>query len=727
MSDYSITLKPVYSQTVPTPAGISLPNGWSLSWHQAETFKALSDPDIDVVFNAAMTGDGKSLAAYLKSLQEEYLAIGLYPTNELARDQEHQVRHYIETFNPAFEPRVNRLSGAELEIYAETENLKKADAIATRAGQSEILITNPDIFHYIYRGGYVLRSDSPDKLWNRIDRNFDLFIFDEFHVFGAPQVASVINTMLLIRHTSGLKRRDGRNKKFLFLSATPSDQLLQRLDRAGFRSVQINPVAENKYRFPETVSETQLLPASEWRQVARSIDLNFVALEPTSKVSELWLKENANLLLKQFEQHPGSKGAIILNSIAAVKRLTPFFREYFEPYQLTVEENTGLSGKTTRERSLFADLVLGTSTIDVGVDFKINFLVFESADAGNFIQRLGRLGRHDGYEKEGKQISFESFTAYALVPNFLAERLFAGDTSPLAMGEVYDRPFFHNIINEKYRQINDFRGYYKRWGAVQSFRLYYDLGDRTIQQQYAESREKFREGCETVFETSLKSVAGRVGGWAKDWQQLSGRKGNPIAEDACSFRGSSPLQCGIYDLTESNEGDRFKTYDLSGILSNLDVEVMPKAEFLQALEATEQQIGQPIPKGRFSHCLAFMKLQKYREERLNWKFAYSGNLQPIADAWKVQVLTGLEIWQPDNRWAGEINKRLRTEALVSYVIHCSVSEVRQRLRLPMHFQIYPISDQYSFHDATAPYAIAFGQSALLMDTLAYQFKSQGGE
>jgi CRISPR-associated endonuclease/helicase Cas3 len=121
-----------------------------------------------------------------------------------------------------------------------------------------------------------------------------------------------------------------------------------------------------------------------------------------------------------------------------------------------------------------------------------------------------------------------------------------------------------------------------------------------------------------------------------------------------------------------------------------------------------------------------MKLYAYREERLNWKFAYPGDLEPIADAWKVQVLSGVEIWQPDNRWAGEINKRLRKQGLVCYVIHRSVSEVRMKLRLPMHFQIYPISDHYSFHDAAAPYSIAFGQSALLLDTLAYQLKS-GGE
>ena len=527
--------------------------------------------------------------------------------------------------------------------------------------------------------------------------------------------------MLLIQATN-------RQKKFLFLSATPDEQLMQRIKEVGFRCQSISPLEQNKYQFPETPESQQRLKAEGWRQVARAISLSFIPLESVAKASETWLKANAELMLQQFKQHPGSKGAVILNSIAAVKRLTPFFQALLQPYGLTVSENTGLSGKTERERSLSADLVLGTSTIDVGVDFKINLLLFESSDAGNFIQRLGRLGRHDGYEGDGQTIQFDGFTAYALVPNFLVERLFLGDEPTLVANTVYDRPLLNAAINNQYRQINDFRGYYKRWGAVQSFKLCVDLNHQTIQQQYAGSRERFQSGCETVFGTSLKSVAGRVSGWADEWTQFSGQKtGNPIAEDACSFRGSSPLQCGLYDETEPHEADRYKTYDLPGILGNLEIELWTEAAFMRSLDATAKRTGQPIPKGRFAHCLAFIKLKAYREERLNWKFHFPGTLEKVADVWKVQVLKGVEIWQPDNRWAGEINKKLRDRALVSYVLPRPTSEIRQRLRLPMHFQLYPISDNYSFHDAIAPYSIAFGQSALLLDTLAYQFKGKGGE
>ncbi|PMB06392.1 type I-D CRISPR-associated helicase Cas3', partial [Fischerella thermalis CCMEE 5328] len=118
MSEYNILLKPVYSSpAVEIPKDVKLPEGWTLSWHQVATLAALRDLKIDVVFNTAMTGDGKSLAAYLEVLQGETSAIGLYPTNELARDQETQMKGYIETFKPANHPRVVRLSGADLEIY----------------------------------------------------------------------------------------------------------------------------------------------------------------------------------------------------------------------------------------------------------------------------------------------------------------------------------------------------------------------------------------------------------------------------------------------------------------------------------------------------------------------------------------------------------------------------------------------------------------------------------
>lgn len=723
MSDYSITLKPVFSAPADSlPREVTLPDGWSsLSWHQKETLDALNNPDVDVVFNVAMTGDGKSLAAYLKPLTKKlFSVISLYPTNELARDQESQIENYIQLFNPKIKPRYSRLSGELLEVYAEDENLRKEAAIASRTGQSDILLSNPDIFHYLHQGAYLTPYDNRDKLWGRIAQDFELFIFDEFHVFAAPQVSSVLNTMLLIRTTQSI------NKKFLFLSATPDNEFIERLKIAGFRCHIINPEEEHKYQFPITQVDQEEFKAKNWRKVVGEIDLNFIPLEPNSRTSENWLKENAQQILDQFSE-PGSKGAIILNSVASVKRLVQFFKDYLEPHGLTVGENTGLSSKETKSKSLSADLVIGTSTIDVGVDFKINFLFFESADSGNFIQRLGRLGRHEGYESNNEYVRFKSFRAYALVPNFFTERLFDKDDAPLKCKNSYSRPFFHDVVKEKYRAINNFSSYYRNWGGFQTFKLFLDLNQKTIANTYAESKKAFVAMAEEAFDIKLSKVAGKWKYFEHQWHDLSGKKGNPVAEEACSFRGKSDLQCGLYDLTEGNEASCFKTYGLPGVLSNLEVEPISEAEYRRSLDQAIQKSGQPIAKGRFNYCLAFMRLVRYRDERLDWKFTYNGDLLDLINRWEVQVLYGFEIWQPDNRWISAINKRLSKQGMVVYLLPRPVSEVRARLQLPMHFQIYPICDRHSWHDPKAPYSIAFGQSALLIDTLAYYFKQDGGK
>ncbi|TRU72305.1 MAG: type I-D CRISPR-associated helicase Cas3' [Microcystis viridis Mv_BB_P_19951000_S69] len=722
MVNYQVTLRPVYSCPADEiPDGIKVPQGWRLSWHQVETWKALNDPDVAVIINSAMTGDGKSLAAYLDAMQgvkpDDSLCrpIGLYPTNELARDQESQIQGYIDRFRPNNDPRVSRLSGATLEIYAESEDIRKDNAILTRIDQSDIILTNPDILHYLHRHAYITPKDAPDKLWSRLDVTFNLFIHDEFHVFSAPQIASVINTMLLMRHTKN-------ERKHLFLSATPEKQLFERLKTvfAAEEIREINPYEREKYRFPDSEAEKQQLESQGWRQIARQITLNFIPIDSTFGASETWLLENWQLIRDYFLQYPGSKGAIILNSIASVKRLIREFKNLLHP--LTVAENTGLTGQTRKNESLQADLVLGTSTIDVGVDFRINFLIFESGDSGSFIQRLGRLGRHDGQSDDQP---FLNFTAHALASNFLVERLFLGEHPPLEKNVAYDRPFLNEQIRDKYRKINNFQGYFRRWAGVQSVEISRKLNHKTIRDTYQKSRVAFEEDCQRVFQTSLGRVRGCLQTWREDWQQLSGQVSkSPIEEDASSFRGSSSLSCGLYDEAyEDWPGDYFKTYDLPGILSNLDIEPMTQADYLRLLESTAARLQQPIAKGRFRHCLAFMKLLRYRPERRPWRFSYGGDLRELANSWKVQVLRGIQVYPCPYR---QINERMKTRYLVSYLVPHPVEEVKKRLQLPMHFQIYPI-DEFGREKTSAPYSIAFGQSALLLDTQAYRLKDKGGD
>src|SRR5947209_17036981 len=62
--------------------------------HQVATWEAILDPKIDVIFNTAMTGDGKSLAGYLPAYKNGKSIIAMYPTNELIQDQYGSLQRY---------------------------------------------------------------------------------------------------------------------------------------------------------------------------------------------------------------------------------------------------------------------------------------------------------------------------------------------------------------------------------------------------------------------------------------------------------------------------------------------------------------------------------------------------------------------------------------------------------------------------------------------------------
>src|SRR2546421_12423526 len=83
---------PVYSAEHPDPHYHI--GSMQLLKHQVATWEAIGDPDVDVIFNTAMTGDGKSLAAYLPAFRDGKRIVAMYPTNELIQDQHGSLQKY---------------------------------------------------------------------------------------------------------------------------------------------------------------------------------------------------------------------------------------------------------------------------------------------------------------------------------------------------------------------------------------------------------------------------------------------------------------------------------------------------------------------------------------------------------------------------------------------------------------------------------------------------------
>ncbi|HAG79962.1 MAG TPA: type I-D CRISPR-associated helicase Cas3', partial [Cyanobacteria bacterium UBA12227] len=84
-------------------------------------------------------------------------------------------------------------------------------------------------------------------------------------------------------------------------------------------------------------------------------------------------------------------------------------------------------------------------------------------------------------------------------------------------------------------------------------------------------------------------------------------------------------------------------------------------------------------------------------------------------------LKGLEITAGINA----ISRKLSKRGLVCFISDRDRATLRAKLGLPIHFQAYGLSDRAD--DTKPPYTIAFGRSALLLETLTWYWKPQEDE
>jgi CRISPR-associated endonuclease/helicase Cas3 len=687
-----ITTLPVYSKiaddtTVPVEVKQPLPADLRLSQHQLETYQALAGGQYDVVINTAMTGDGKSLAAQLQTLVNGRSLLMMYPTNELVRDQEMQVAQTLSQWGQQAKVRPTTMTGDRLrEIVAAGQFSRKADVIKSLAANNEILLTNPDIFHYMAQFFYTRRGDSPDMLFARaIVDMFDLFVLDEFHIFQAPQIVAVLNAMLLIREITG----QVQPKRFLFLSATPGGLLGEYLEKAGFRVKTIAPAADELYLHTFDRPDETL-----WRPIIRGSEINFW----TARAEEWAEAHLADTLLAFFKEHgPGAKGAFIVNSVATAHRLVDRLGPEFAREGLRVLPNTGLTSNEVRKASREADLLIGTSTVDVGVDFRINFLVFESRDAGTFLQRLGRLGRHND---DGHGHRFEQFTAHALAPNFVQERLFVGhkdDPAWLADGAQFTREQLSAAIRSAYPIPFEFRAYAQTWGWIQSAHVYAQLFNPTVKDTYTDVRERLK----TRYWETFRFSAGKI---LHDYKELRSTK-KPIVEEAQSFRGGSPFACGVIDDRDGKEV--VLSYDLFSLAANADLTWLEPEEFAWIARSR----GALLSQTDVTEMAGWFRLRGFADARRNVTVMLN---QPVA-AWgadefgQVRVITGVTLDVPAADWLNDLNRHLRQRQFVALLCLCPPKELIYKLRLPPMFEIYPFISRDSLEGS-----IAFARDALML-------------
>lgn len=681
-----LKVSPVYSRIAHSGEIADLPGGLLLREHQVKTYQAIQNPEVDVVFNTAMTGDGKSLAAYLPALIDNRPVLAMYPTNALIQDQEEQIKSYCALFHRDITP-ARMFSERLYELRAELELERQASAIKFLTLRHEILLTNPDIFNLIANFEYVGERENPDWLLQTIVDCYDVFLFDEFHLYDVSQVVAVLTAMLYIIEQTRQKRQ---RKKFVFLSATPSPLLLECLERSGVRY----EIVEGDYQSEETGER-------DWTQICAPFTLHFHAV---GRQTEGWLQSHYRELAAWFADNPGSRGAIIVNSVATAKRIVTFLKERHDAgdFPLSIGENTGMSSKAEREFALRdSDVLVGTSTVDVGVDFKINYLVFEALDAGSWIQRLGRLGRHRGYERDGTEVAFHNFVCHSLLPKYAVERIEGADI-PAAIEKAALIETIREERKEKriFSPVNDFRHYQKSWGWMHPARVINTLRHPRLRDNYASLREQLVATYSEVFALDINE---RV-----KWYYAISQKMPEIVDSAVvRFRGETPFTCGILDETDGC----IKDYNLLWVLRNAETEWMDKQEFMREIERRDDM--QPHKYRYVDVCL---RLREYRSEperlRIYHRDAILDEFKEEAYR-KPQVLSGFRI-DGNFQDLAKINRSIRRKKFPCLIRKERAEELKIRLRLPPLFGIFPLIDA-----AGNELSVVFSKDALLLHSLPY--------
>ena len=255
----------------------------------------------------------------------------------------------------------------------------------------KIVFANPDILFGILALGYHADAFGPLQ-------RYETLVFDEFHLYQGVELAHALAMIAMARSFRFFER-------LMLLSATLHPEVKLILDRL------YNPHLVE----PGVTSE-----GSETRLAVHAVEITPVQLATNDPVDILdarlrLLRPELQRLRAENSEAEYIPAVVIVNSVVNAIRLEDKLAESgYTRNSLAIIR--GLSNRDIRatEGKLLA---LGTSAIEVGVDFHCDYLLFEATEAASFMQRLGRVGRH----RPGKAIALVSPNVFAGMSNLPPE------------------------------------------------------------------------------------------------------------------------------------------------------------------------------------------------------------------------------------------------------------------------------------------------------------------
>lgn len=203
--------------------------------HQIDSEKLIKSNESFFLFNHSPTGSGKTISWLKPALDEKMKIIAVYPTNALVIDQKKQVDRSLERFGyNSQDYHIQAITGEllveEKKLYPDEIGLRKGQLlnriIRKGRGRGLILLTNPDILTLALKDAYYEHNI------REAIRSVDMIVVDEFHLASVKQS----DMLLFMMHEMSTDKRS-RLKKFVFLSATPNQQIVERAKKAKLNVV----------------------------------------------------------------------------------------------------------------------------------------------------------------------------------------------------------------------------------------------------------------------------------------------------------------------------------------------------------------------------------------------------------------------------------------------------------------------------------------------------------
>ena len=343
------------------------------------------------------TGSGKTRATALPVLKNHESAVFVYPTNALIQDQSRAIQQLMDDEEITYRERtpetanekvgteeyeIVQISAPTLAAFAKAWGMgdKQKGAALIRLIQQDkrkIVLINPDILYLLYS----LRYPGSQEVLSHFQA-YKTIVFDEFHLYNGVELAHALFLIFLAQRMDAFQR-------VVLLSATPNEEIKTYLDRL------LSP-------FVIDADVTVPQPICGERMVTHDVELNAlpvpVATDVTSTVQSKVIELQNELYQLQTEnQEANNTGdyvpcVVILNSVVNAIALEDALVEAGIP-RTEIAPIRGLSARSSRNVK-GKTLVIGTAAIEVGIDFKTDYLIFEAGNQASFMQRFGRLGRH---------------------------------------------------------------------------------------------------------------------------------------------------------------------------------------------------------------------------------------------------------------------------------------------------------------------------------------------